>query len=94
MESSSASSRVESFPIGLRVLVVDDDLTWLKILEKMLRKCSYDGNLSRACLLRYFPKFFFSSFLPFSLFGGLIYFFRQIRSLGVHFKLMKNWCLL
>ncbi|KAL0918833.1 hypothetical protein M5K25_010874 [Dendrobium thyrsiflorum] len=42
MESSSASSRVESFPIGLRVLVVDDDLTWLKILEKMLRKCSYD----------------------------------------------------
>jgi CheY-like chemotaxis protein len=31
------------FPYGLRVLVVDDDPTWLKILEKMLRKCSYEG---------------------------------------------------
>ncbi|KQK11088.1 two-component response regulator ORR26 isoform X1 [Brachypodium distachyon] len=30
------------FPYGLRVLVVDDDPTWLKILEKMLRKCSYE----------------------------------------------------
>ncbi|WP_337231539.1 hypothetical protein [Salmonella enterica] len=32
-----------AFPYGLRVLVVDDDPTWLKILEKMLRKCSYEG---------------------------------------------------
>ncbi|KAK1406057.1 hypothetical protein QVD17_42254 [Tagetes erecta] len=30
------------FPAGLRVLVVDDDPTWLKILEKMLKKCSYE----------------------------------------------------
>lgn len=30
-------------PLGLRVLVVDDDPTWLKILEKMLKKCSYEG---------------------------------------------------
>ncbi|XP_052174500.1 two-component response regulator-like APRR9 [Diospyros lotus] len=30
-----------AFPAGLRVLVVDDDLTWLRILEKMLKKCSY-----------------------------------------------------
>lgn len=30
------------FPAGLRVLVVDDDLAWLKILEKMLKKCSYE----------------------------------------------------
>ncbi|XP_031480881.1 two-component response regulator ORR26-like isoform X1 [Nymphaea colorata] len=30
------------FPAGLRVLVVDDDPTWLKILQKMLRKCSYE----------------------------------------------------
>ncbi|KAL1216410.1 Two-component response regulator ARR11 [Cardamine amara subsp. amara] len=29
-------------PVGLRVLVVDDDPTWLKILEKMLKKCSYE----------------------------------------------------
>lgn len=40
--SSCSSSRVEAFPAGLRVLVVDDDPTWLKILEKMLRKCSYE----------------------------------------------------
>ncbi|KAF3329475.1 hypothetical protein FCM35_KLT04806 [Carex littledalei] len=42
MESHSAPSRTEVFPVGLRVLVVDDDPTWLKILEKMLRKCSYE----------------------------------------------------
>lgn len=29
---------------GLRVLVVDDDPTWLRILEKMLKKCSYEGR--------------------------------------------------
>ncbi|KAK1293788.1 Two-component response regulator ARR11 [Acorus calamus] len=34
-----------AFPAGLRVLVVDDDPTWLKILEKMLRKCSYEVAL-------------------------------------------------
>ncbi|KAG9149582.1 hypothetical protein Leryth_021523 [Lithospermum erythrorhizon] len=34
--------RIDAFPVGLRVLVVDDDPTWLKILEKMLKKCSYE----------------------------------------------------
>ncbi|VFQ73267.1 unnamed protein product [Cuscuta campestris] len=33
----------EHFPVGLRVLVVDDDVVWLKIIEQMLRKCSYNG---------------------------------------------------
>ncbi|GAB2214337.1 hypothetical protein Droror1_Dr00018680 [Drosera rotundifolia] len=42
MESGFSSPRGEGFPVGLRVLVVDDDLTWLKILEKMLKKCSYE----------------------------------------------------
>ncbi|KAK1289959.1 Two-component response regulator ARR11 [Acorus calamus] len=37
-----------AFPAGLRVLVVDDDPTWLKILEKMLRKCSYE--VTTCCL--------------------------------------------
>ncbi|KAI3731422.1 hypothetical protein L1987_62610 [Smallanthus sonchifolius] len=37
-----SSPRPEIFPAGLRVLVVDDDPTWLKILEKMLKKCSYE----------------------------------------------------
>ncbi|XP_071715915.1 two-component response regulator ARR14-like [Rutidosis leptorrhynchoides] len=31
----------DQFPVGLRVLVVDDDVICLKILEQMLRRCSY-----------------------------------------------------
>ncbi|KAI3459240.1 hypothetical protein Pfo_015903 [Paulownia fortunei] len=45
--SSSASWKSgdgvsDQFPAGLRVLVVDDDPTCLRILEKMLRNCLYD----------------------------------------------------
>ncbi|KAI0524801.1 hypothetical protein KFK09_004187 [Dendrobium nobile] len=36
-----AGAAPEQFPAGLRVLVVDDDVTCLKILEQMLRKCRY-----------------------------------------------------
>ncbi|XP_051149307.1 two-component response regulator ARR11-like [Andrographis paniculata] len=55
MAPSSASSmpRGSSFPAGLRVLVVDDDPTWLKILERMLNKCNYKVracNLAREAL--------------------------------------------
>ncbi|MQM05995.1 hypothetical protein Taro_038812, partial [Colocasia esculenta] len=40
---------VPEFPAGLRVLVVDDDTTCLKILEQMLRKCDYSVTIcSRA----------------------------------------------
>lgn len=47
MENSKTSAgfsspRTDIFPAGLRVVVVDDDPTWLKILEKMLKKCSYE----------------------------------------------------
>ncbi|XP_057529661.1 two-component response regulator ARR11-like [Amaranthus tricolor] len=42
MENGFSSPRSDAFPSGLRVLVVDDDPTWLKILEKMLKKCSYE----------------------------------------------------
>nr|XP_010938329.1 two-component response regulator ARR2 isoform X2 [Elaeis guineensis] len=39
------------FPAGLRVLVVDDDPTCLKILDRMLRKCLYDvTTCSRAAV--------------------------------------------
>ncbi|CAI9785104.1 unnamed protein product [Fraxinus pennsylvanica] len=54
METTGFSSpRPDAFPAGLRVLVVDDDPTWLKILEKMLKKCSYEVttcNLAREAL--------------------------------------------
>lgn len=47
VNSVSASSPVmegvpDQFPAGLRVLVVDDDPTCLKILEKMLQTCRYE----------------------------------------------------
>ncbi|KAF8413762.1 hypothetical protein HHK36_001755 [Tetracentron sinense] len=50
MENGFSSPRTDIFPAGLRVLVVDDDLTWLKILEKMLKKCSYE--VTTCCLAR------------------------------------------
>tara|TARA_B110000977_G_scaffold119801_2_gene154354 strand:- start:6905 stop:7294 length:390 start_codon:yes stop_codon:yes gene_type:complete len=31
------------FPVGLRVLVVDDDPLCLRIVEKMLKRCQYEG---------------------------------------------------
>ncbi|MQM19614.1 hypothetical protein Taro_052621 [Colocasia esculenta] len=40
---------VDRFPAGMRILVVDDDTTCLKILEQMLRRCDYDVTVcSRA----------------------------------------------
>lgn len=32
------------FPAGLRVLVVDDDVTCLRVLKAMLLQCRYEGN--------------------------------------------------
>ncbi|CAJ1935607.1 unnamed protein product [Sphenostylis stenocarpa] len=43
-----SSPRHDAFPAGLRVLVVDDDPTWLRILEKMLKKCLYE--VTTCCL--------------------------------------------
>lgn len=34
---------MDRFPDGMRVLAVDDDLTYLKFLEATLRKCNYEG---------------------------------------------------
>ncbi|MCI29284.1 two-component response regulator ARR2-like, partial [Trifolium medium] len=41
MAQSSMSSG--EFPAGLRVLVVDDDVTTLKIIERMSVRCHYRG---------------------------------------------------
>lgn len=35
----------DQFPAGLRVLVVDDDPTCLMIVERMLKRCHYEGIL-------------------------------------------------
>eukprot|EP01018_Ginkgo_biloba_P022797 Gb_37200 [translate_table: standard] len=48
MANTQADGSHNNFPAGLRVLVVDDDLTCLKILEKMLRKCLYQGRVGFA----------------------------------------------
>jgi hypothetical protein len=33
----------DQFPVGMRVLAVDDDPTCLKLLEKLLQHCQYHG---------------------------------------------------
>lgn len=53
----SSDAVPDQFPAGLRVLVVDDDPTCLRILEKMLKNCLYEGNMSththvRVCVLK------------------------------------------
>eukprot|EP00257_Ricinus_communis_P025002 XP_025012416.1 two-component response regulator ORR26 isoform X1 [Ricinus communis] len=52
MEKVPSNTRTDAFPAGLRVVVVDDDPTWLSILERMLKRCScevisVDGERSR-----------------------------------------------
>ena len=44
MEDGFSSSRSETFAASLRVLVVVDEPTWLKNVEKMLKKCSCEGS--------------------------------------------------
>lgn len=41
--SGSEPGAHDQFPAGLRVLVVDDDVTCLRIVEQMLIRCRYYG---------------------------------------------------
>lgn len=34
----------DQFPVGMKVLVVDDDQTCLAVLKRMLVQCRYDGE--------------------------------------------------
>lgn len=56
----------DQFPAGLRVLVVDDDNTCLKIVEQMLRRCLYRGN---SC------SFFFFVVVCFLIWAVIVYSF-------------------
>lgn len=73
---------LERFPAGLRVLVVDDDTTCLKILEQMLQKCEYNG------------VFFFSSLCYFDSPGMTLQLFlpyeRKIGSFGLCWELQDG----
>lgn len=56
----------DRFPAGLRVLVVDDDTTCLRILEVLLGRCAYQGmsliffflndGLYFRCLMGFLPS--------------------------------------
>ncbi|CAL0323146.1 unnamed protein product [Lupinus luteus] len=37
----------DQFPIGMRVLAVDDDPTCLKLLERLLTRCQYDVTVTK-----------------------------------------------
>jgi len=48
----------DTFPAELRMLAVDDDRVCLKILERQLKYCNYNGVCSCLLLSRpYFPRF-------------------------------------
>lgn len=42
----------DQFPVGMRVLAVDDDPVCLKVLETLLRRCQYDGKYLLGSSLR------------------------------------------
>lgn len=43
-EMAAAEARGGEFPVGMKVLVVDDDPTCLLVLKRMLLDCRYDGE--------------------------------------------------
>lgn len=47
---ASLGSENDRFPVGMRVLAVDDDPTCLKLLDTMLQKCQYQGLILLSCV--------------------------------------------
>jgi hypothetical protein len=43
-EMAAEARRGGDFPVGMKVLVVDDDPTSLLVLKRMLDECRYDGK--------------------------------------------------
>lgn len=50
-ERGAESSRKNEFPLGMRVLAVDDDRVCLRLLETQLKECGYQGMGSSSPLL-------------------------------------------
>lgn len=48
----------DRFPVGMRILAVDDDPTCLKLLETLLRRCHYHGLIFHLFLDFFFPLCF------------------------------------
>lgn len=64
-ERNAVVGRVrDQFPVGMRVLAVDDDPVCLKVLENLLRRCQYHGKhfcaATAAALLFSFCGLYFS----------------------------------
>lgn len=59
----------DQFPIGMRVLAVDDDSTCLMVLETLLRRCQYHGDL---LLLLLFVFWILNFWLHWLLYGNSI----------------------
>jgi hypothetical protein len=75
VEQGIGDSNIDQFPIGMRVLAVDDDPTCLLLLETLLRRCQYNGlsfffivSLTCSCVFGHgfwFSCFFFVKVLMF-----------------------------
>ena len=50
---SGEDGAFDRFPVGMRVLAVDDDPICLKVLETLLRKCQYQGLFPFPSLISY-----------------------------------------
>lgn len=60
----------DQFPVGMRVLAVDDDPTCLRLLESLLRRCQYHGLL----LALFLPLFARLGYSFFSRCSSVLYF--------------------
>lgn len=78
-----AARRRDQFPVGMRVLAVDDDPVCLKVLETLLLRCQYHG--------KYFFFSFCSSVLVFFFVLEQQYQFLQVLLLDVYMYVLQNF---
>jgi hypothetical protein len=55
--SASSAFEAKNFPVGMRVVAVDDDQICLAMLKKLLSKCEYKGLISSFLLFPFFFQF-------------------------------------